>query len=338
MQTMKKESNETLVALYQAESDKAAKSELLGRLYQDNINLVMKIANRYTAYADFDDLTQEGFFGFKVACDMFDVDQKASFLNYASIWLKQAMMRYIENNGSSVRFPVNKQQSVFKLKKIINQYMMQFGEEPSDKELCCLLGVDQVTLEKLKLDEVKLKVRSLDVPISSDDDSFSLGDTIADDRDDIGDVIQIEYNERLSLILWDEVNKLSPREGQVIIKRFKEEKTLEQIGSDMGITPEGVRCIQATAMRKLRQSKIIKQYREDIISHAYIGTGLTSFRNTGTSSTEKTAILLYQRGLDKYIKYLEKDITRIEKKYSIELDGRYRQLKIDEYKRTHPMP
>ncbi len=338
MQTKVKESNETLVALYQAESDQGAKSELLGRLYQDNINLVKKIASIYAAYADFDDLTQEGFFGFKIACDMYDADKESSFTNYAVIWLKQVMRRYIDNNGSSVRFPVNKHQAVFKLNKIINQYYIQFGREPSDKELCYLLDVSPKTLKQLKLDNAKIKIRSLDALISSDDDSYTLGDTIADDRDDMGDVIEIEYNERLSLVLWDEVSKLSPREEEVILKRFKEEKTLDQVGTDLGITAEGVRIIQRKAMQKLRRSKIIKQYREDVLSHAYIGTGLTSFRNTGTSSTEKTALMLYQRGLDKYIQYLEKNIRRIEKKYDISLDDRYRQLKIDEYKRTHPMP
>ena len=308
MQENVKESNEVLVARYQTESDHVLKNEILGILYQNNLNMIKKIANRYVSYVDFDDLMQEAYFGLRVAADMYAQDQGTKFMTYAVIWLKQSMRRYIDNYGSSVRLPAHKHNSVYKLDKIANAFSMEFGREPSDQELCSLLDIGKDKLERLKKDKTRLRIRSLDAPIAQEDDSCTLGDTIADGHDYTDEVIEIHDNERLRLVIWDEVNaRLSEREENVIIKRFKCNMTLNEIGFDMGITPEGVRCIQAQAMRKLRQSNIIKQYNEDIISRAYIGTGLASFHRNGTSATEKTAITMYEKGLDAYIRYIEKE-------------------------------
>ena len=314
MQINIEESNEAIVARYQAESDKTVKNALIGTLYQRNIGLIKKIASKYAAYVDFDDLVQEGFFGLKIAADMYDADQGIVFSSYATIWLKQSMRRYIENCGSSVRFPVNAQHNIYKLGKIITWYKMEFNREPSDMELCAILGVSKEVLKKLKLDQIKFKIRSLDEPLSGEEDtSYTLGDTIKDSTDQMDDIIEIEYNEKLAMVLWDEVNAiLSPQEENIIIKRFKDNMTLDQVGSKMGITAEGVRQHQAHAMRKLRQSKIIKQYREDIISHAYTGTGLRNYLYSGTSATERAAIRLY----DSYkpdINEIEKQIEEIDK-------------------------
>ena len=308
MQTKVEEPNEVIVKRYQAESNKAEKTALLGALYQDNINLIKKIASKYCAYVDFDDLVQEGFFGLKIAADMFDPEQGIAFSTYAVIWLRQSMRRYIENCGSSVRFPAKTHQSIYKLDKIITWYKMEFDREPSDVELCVLLEVNRDVLKKIKLNKYKIKIRSLDETLPGEDTSYTLGDIVPDSNNQIDDVIEVEYNEKLALALWDEVNAiLSPQEESIIIKRFKDNMTLDQVGSEMGITKEGVRKHQAQAMRKLRQSNIIRQYREDFISRAYIGTGLTSFRNTGTSATEKTALLMYEKGLDAYIRYIKKE-------------------------------
>lgn len=299
--------NEALVKFYQGASGKEEQSSIVGVLYDKNIKLVKKIASRYSRYETFDDLVQEGYFGIKCAADMYDENQGATFATYAFTWLKQTMLRYIANSGSVIRQSTNKHYSVLKLSRVITDFVMEIGREPSDRELCSLLGINQVQLSQIRKDKVLLRVRSLDEPLVEEDGFFTLGDTVADDRDDLNDIITIQDNERLRLILWDEINvSLSETEEEVIKKRFQECKTLKEVGIDMGITTESVRVIEAHAMRKLRKDKVIMQYRDDYISHAYCGTGLQSFLNTGTSSTERTAIdLIYEKGLDDYIRHQE---------------------------------
>lgn len=314
MKREESEPNEVLVARYQAESDHAVKCDILGTLYQNNINLVKKLANRYCRLSDIDifsDLMQEGYFALMNAADVYDTDQETAFATYCVIWLRQTMLRYIYDSGTAVRYPVRTRTNVFKLSKIINQYSLQFGREPSDRELCALLDIDQAQLEKLKLDNMRLKVNSLDAPIQNEDaDTLTIGDTVADNHNYMDEVIEIEDNARLSLVLWDEVSKLSADEETVIVKRFRDSMTLNAVGSDMNITADAVRLIQAKAMRKLRQSKIIKVYHDDIVSsRAYLGTGLQAFLHSGSSNVERICIDKYDREMLAYIKELEQQRT-----------------------------
>jgi RNA polymerase primary sigma factor len=266
------------------------------------LNLVKKIAARYTAYADFDDLIQEGYFGLMVAADMYEADQGTCFASYACIWLKQSMKRYIDNCGSCIRVPTHRNGNIIKLTKIINNYLMEFGQEPTDKELCCLLGVTQDILDKLKVDKLRLDIRSLDDTLPSEDGSLTLGDTIADDRDDIGNVVEIEYNERLSLVLWDEVAKIGELESDVLRERYIHNQTMQEAADRLGITTQDVRTAEARAFRNLRKNGRIRQYRDDIISsRAYSGSGLNAFLHTNTSSTERVAIDIIDHGIDKYM-------------------------------------
>lgn len=337
---MTKLSNEELVERYQNETDAAVKTELLGTLYNDNIQLIRKIANRYSRYSEydcFDDLVQEGYFAIMHAADMYDPEQGA-FSTYAVIWLRQTFRRYIDTCGNGLRIPSNRRTTIFKLQKLINKHLMEFNREPSDAELCKLLDIDERQLERLRYDNTLLRLRSIDETITGESDSITVGETVADDRDDMNDIIEVDYNDRLKLILWDEVATLTKREEETVVLKFRDCMTYTEIGSNMGITSEAVRHLEANAMRKLRKSQRLKQYREDVISHAYSGSGLQNFLNTGTSSTEKAAIMLYEKGLNRYMQQLERDIARIEKKCGIKLDDAFRQKKIAEYEEAHKMP
>lgn len=328
--------NEQLVEVYQGTDDKALQSDILGMLYMNNERLIRKIANRYAAYENIEDLMQEGgYFGLKNAVEMYDTEQEATFVTYAYQWIRSACRKYLDNCGTVLRYPVHKRNSVYKLSKITNSFLMEFNREPSDRELCSLLGISQVQLNQVKEDKARLRIRSLDKPLTEEVDSFTLGDTVADDHDCMEDIIDIEDNARLRSILRDELAALTPKEEEVIVKRYRDCMSLKEIGSNMGITAEGARHIESQAMRKLRKSTKLRQYREECISHAYCGTGLQRFLNTNTSSTERAAIELYEIGLRKYVNQLEKDISRIEKKYGIKLDEGYRQRKIEEYKKSH---
>jgi RNA polymerase sigma factor (sigma-70 family) len=62
-------------------------------------------------------------------------------------------------------------------------------------------------------------------------------------------VIEHEISAALSLAL----GRLRERERVVIKRRFFEEKTLEEVGQEMGVTRERVRQIEARAIRRLRK-------------------------------------------------------------------------------------
>lgn len=319
--------NEQLVKLYQETKSKTEKSDILGILFRKNHGLIYSIGQRYARYECIDDLVQESYFGLTEAVERYDDTQGANFSTYCIYWLRQTMKRYLDNCGSCVRVPVHKSDQIYKLSQLTRNYQAAYGHDPTDKELCVLLGVDQRQLDKIRADKMRLRIRSLDETIPGLDEEITLGDAVADDHDHYEDIITIEYNNHLAHVLWSEVDAvLSPEEQEVIVKRFRNEMTLQEVGNEMNLTAEGVRHFQASAMRKLRRNTTLKQYSDDIISHAYSGTGLTSFLITNTSSTEKVALQLYEKQLDR-------DIKKIEKKHGITLDEGFRQERIAEYKR-----
>jgi RNA polymerase primary sigma factor len=63
----------------------------------------------------------------------------------------------------------------------------------------------------------------------------------------------------------DEVRKtLTYKEQQLIGMRFDDDKSLEQIGKELGITKERVRHIEAKALRKMRHPNRSDQLKDFI--------------------------------------------------------------------------
>lgn len=319
--------NEQLVKLYQETKSKTEKSDILGILFRKNHGLIVTIAKRYSIATNeaIDDLVQESFFGLAEAVKRFDFEQGVNFSTYAPHWLRQSMRRYIDECGT-VRIPTYRNDNIYRLNQIINNYQMEYGKEPTDAEICTLLGIDLAQLDRIRKDKLRLRVRSLDETLPGTDAEVTLGDVVADDHDQYDDILTISYNESLSRLLWHEVDTvLNDKEQAVIRRRFVDNMTMQECGSDMEMTAEGVRLHQASAMRKLRRCKALELYRDDVLTRAYSGTGLTSFLITNTSSTEKVALQLYEKQLDR-------DIKKIEKKHGITLDERFRQERIAEYR------
>ena len=319
--------NETLVKAFQEAPSLADRNEILGILYTKNIDLFRKIASRYSAYESMEDLIQEGFFGLKTAAELYDQEQEASFATYAFQWIRQAMRRYLDNCGSCLRIPSDRKDTLIRYSKLCDRFMMKFDRLPSDLELMRILDVNEKQLERLKYDRACLKIRSLDKPLKGvDDESITLGDTVEAEKDEIRDFIEIKDNEKLAFILWDEVDLLEPQQAEIIRKRYQGNATLEEVGKAMNLSPGKIRCIQAKAMRQLRKSKRIRLYADEYIASAYHCTGLSSFRNTGTSSTERTAIKAYEKQIDN----IDREIRRIENKYDVILDDGYKQIKVNQ--------
>ena len=75
----------------------------------------------------------------------------------------------------------------------------------------------------------------------------------------------IEIRERIESTL----GTLSDREARILRQRFgiggREPRTLEEIGWMMKISRERVRQIEAAALKKLRESAVLKELRKSIV-------------------------------------------------------------------------
>jgi RNA polymerase primary sigma factor len=137
-------------------------------------------------------------------------------------------------------------------------------------------------------------MKSLDEVIPSTDDELKLGEAILDPDIDIeNNVIDGMMENRIQRELWQIVkDNTTDKENEVIICRFEKDMSLAKTGEEFGITREGIRKIEAKALRKLRHPRVRRELEEKFevnYAKAYRGS-VSSFKNTGTSITEYIAL------------------------------------------------
>ena len=332
---MSKYTNEELVDLIRSSTGKD-RDEYLIMLYEQNTGIIYKIGAPYAEVSREDkerlmeDLLQEGFIALQIAVDHYDPD-KGSFVGYASIWIRQMIRRYLDNCGSVLRLPVYLREKIFQYIAVLRDYQREHGQEPTNDELMEILSVDRKKLQQIENYSVLLRTASLDKVIGVDGDAFTLGDMVADPNDQYQNLDDQMDDEIVKRTLWKEVDSLGDQHAEIIRLRYQDQKTLQTVGDELGITRERVRKIESEALRRLKRSEKIKRYAEEYVSaKAYRDTGLTAFRLSGTSATERTAINLYDRDIKQKRRQMMSQLKKIEKKYHIELGEEYIRMKMDE--------
>ena len=75
-----------------------------------NLRLVVSIAKRYQNRGlSFMDVVQEGSLGLVRAVEKFDAERGVKFSSYATFWIREGIIRAINNQPHSIRLPHNVQ-------------------------------------------------------------------------------------------------------------------------------------------------------------------------------------------------------------------------------------
>lgn len=245
---------EIVLAKAAHDGDEAAKHKMI----LSNLRLVVSIAYRMAnnIFLDVCDLIQEGNLGLMKAVEMFDPDLGFRFSTYATWWIKQAIMRGVDNNGL-IRIPVHVKELFRSIHRTEMELQQVLGRNPTDGELSAKLGM---TVEKLrKLRTYEQFPLSLEQPYG-DDDSATLEGIIPTQ-----DQTPVEYAEQKDreALIEEAVSTLPPKQQYVIVRRFGlhgfNEMTLEEIGKEMKLTKERVRQLEAMALQRLQKNRTLRE-------------------------------------------------------------------------------
>jgi RNA polymerase primary sigma factor len=229
------------------EGDEAAKRKLI----ESNLRLVMSITRNYTkAGVPLLDLIQEGNLGLIRAVEKFDYKLGFKLSTYATWWIRQAITRALADQGRTIRLPVHVAEQVRRVMRARRVLAQKLNREPLLPEIAKESGfpLERVrTLLELVEDPV-----SLETPVGDGESLY--GDLIEDTKSDRPD--KATSDNLRSAELGVALQRLAPRMRHVVSRRFgldgEPPQTLEEVGSDLGITRERVRQLESRALRELR--------------------------------------------------------------------------------------
>ncbi|MGZ4400067.1 MAG: sigma-70 family RNA polymerase sigma factor [Gaiellaceae bacterium] len=229
------------------EGDEEAKK----RLIESNLRLVMSITRNYTkASVPLLDLIQEGNLGLIRAVEKFDYRLGYKLSTYATWWIRQAITRALADQGRTIRLPVHVADQVRRLLRARRQLAQKLNHEPSLAELARETQLPEERVREL-LELMETPV-SLETPVG---DGESLYGDLIEDVHSLAPHEQSAEQAR-GRELAGALEQLNPRMRRVLSLRFgldgESPKTLEEVGSELGITRERVRQLETRALRELR--------------------------------------------------------------------------------------
>jgi RNA polymerase primary sigma factor len=221
------------------------------KLIESNLRLVMSITRNYVnSGVPLLDLIQEGNLGLIRAVEKFDYRMGFKLSTYATWWIRQAVTRAIADQGRTIRLPVHVVDQVRRVMRARRVLTQKLNRDPTPAEIAKESGFELKRVNEL-LDLVEDPV-SLETPVGDGDSMY--GDMIEDVHSDQPDAVLAELLRGLEL--QTALDGLADRMRHVLELRFglsgATPKTLEEVGTELGVTRERVRQLESRALRELQ--------------------------------------------------------------------------------------
>lgn len=187
-------------------------------LFNHNVAFALMLARQWSTGSGvgLDDLTQEAMIGLHKAVERFDPNKGNRFTSYAAWWIRAYLGKHIREFRTTIRPPSN--------------------EKPGQPK------------------HVRLIQSSLDAPVNGEDGMTFL-DFLADaSADPAWDVVRKDVAERVRARLAIRFKQMRGMEQDIILYRLmSNEKNLEDIGDEWGLSRERIRQLQKQLLPKLRR-------------------------------------------------------------------------------------
>ena len=230
------------------QGDESAREELI----RANLRLVIAVASKYKGLnVPLEDLIQEGNIGLIKATEKYNYEFGYKFSTYAIWWVRQAVLRALDNYSRTIRVPGYMNSKMNALTSLRNSLYQNLQREPTIEELAQHSGISLTETKEIwssninmsYLDSVYEETEKSIVSFIEDEDSNP-------ERNHIKTLINQDLTQTL-------LQKLPVREREILKLRLGlengEEKTLKEIGQVLNVTRERVRQIESEALSRLRE-------------------------------------------------------------------------------------
>jgi RNA polymerase primary sigma factor len=235
-----------------AQGIRRGEGEALDKLVRSNLRFVVSVAKKYQNQGvSLSDLINEGNLGLIRAAHKFDETKGIKFISYAVWWIRQAILQALAEQSRIVRVPLNRAGTLHRIGKRSSALLQELGREPTVEEIAEGMDISEEEVAKtLSISQAHL---SLDAPLTPGEDNKLLDylpDTNRPGPDD--EIFEHALTESIEGVL----GTLKDREAKILRLYFgldgQDPKTLEEIGTELGITRERVRQIKEKALARLR--------------------------------------------------------------------------------------
>ncbi|MGI9398958.1 MAG: RNA polymerase factor sigma-32 [Paracoccaceae bacterium] len=237
----------------------------LHRLITAYMRLAISMAAKFKRYgAPMNDLVQEAGLGLMKAADKFDPDRGVRFSTYAVWWIKASVQDYVMRNWSMVRTgSTSSQKSLFfnmrRVQAQLEREPQQSGESLDKHQLNQLIATEVgVPLNDVEMMDGRLSGSdfSLNATQASDEEGREWIDTLEDENSRADLNVEEEHDqEKLADWIGVAMDSLNEREQFIVRERklIENPRTLESLGTELSLSKERVRQLEAAAFGKMRK-------------------------------------------------------------------------------------
>lgn len=235
----------------------------LERLITSNLRFVVSVAKQYhVGGVSLSDLIESGNEGLIISAKKFDHTKGFKFISYAVWWIRQSIIKFIQDNGKLVRVSSNKLTILTKYKKLEEDYIQKNNELPTPEYVSKKMNIRIDEAEEIqKINSYSFF--SIDQKIDEEDGSSLTYSDGLEDEDSLYNIEKKLNNESLKKDLYKYLNTISQREKFVLTKLYnldgEGDYNLETLSKVMELSKEMVRQIKASAFKKLLAKRGIRK-------------------------------------------------------------------------------
>jgi len=219
------------------------------RLVEEHLSLVkyiaMRVAGRLPGHLGVDDLYSAGLLGFLGAIDDYDPDRGVEFGAYATPRIRGAIFDELRRLDV---VPRRVRRRIRDAERAIDILSHRLGRPPTDEEVAAELGLGVEAYRRILTEGVTLLC--LDAPPARQEEGASPIDVLEDTSSP--NPFATAADRERGAILGRMIDRLPPRERQVLALYYYEELTMQEVGQVLGVTESRVSQLHSSAILRLR--------------------------------------------------------------------------------------